>query len=250
LEILRASFRILETRELGIILQAGLGEEHMSKVFEREIGRLKEIVLSFGAQVEEQVKLSVEALENQDGELARRVIKGDREIDEAEVVLEEECLKILALHSPVAGDLRFVVATLKINNDLERIADLAVSVAKRTVRLIELEFDKVPEEVEAIYKHVRLMLRKSLLSLLEQDVEIARGIIETDKLVNTLNRKIYQDFVSRAYETNIDREKQLLMLTIGKRFERISELTTNVAEDVLYLAEGEIVRHHRGRAEP
>lgn len=222
----------------------------MSKVFEREIGRLKEVVLSFSAQVEDQVRLAITALENRDRDLAKQVIANDEEIDEAEVVLEEECLKILALHSPVAGDLRFVVAALKINNDLERIADLAVSVAKRTKRLIELEYDRVPEEVESIYKHVRLMLRKGMLSLFEQDVEIARSIIETDKLVNTLNRKIFMDYVSRPYETNEEREKQLLLLTIGKRFERISELTTNVAEDVIYLVEGEIVRHQRGRAEP
>ena len=139
----------------------------MSRHFVRAIDQLNRHIIEFGDQVENQVKLSIDAVKQSNRELAKEIIRNDVIIDEREVELEEECLKLLALHQPVAADLRLIVAILKINNDLERIGDHAVNIAQRASQLSKLEPIETPEELEQLSKQAKLMLRKSLLALVE-----------------------------------------------------------------------------------
>ncbi len=219
----------------------------MSKVLQNELSILKEHILSLGEKVEGLVKSAMLALETKNKALAEEIFDSEKVIDKEEIKIEEECLKILALHQPVANDLRFIIAVLKMNNDLERIADVATSVSRRTLRLIEIGYTTVPEELISISKHVKSMLRKSLLALLEMDATIARGIVKTDSSVHQLNKESYNKFIS-VLPTNLDdNHRNYLFLSIGKRLERIADLTTNLAEDMVYIVEGEIIRHSKGK---
>lgn len=219
----------------------------MSKVLQSELSILKEHILSLGEKVEGLVKTAMIALETKDKALADEVFNSEELIDKEEIKIEEECLKILALHQPVANDLRFIIAVLKMNNDLERIADVATSVARRTLRLIEIGYAVAPEELILISEHVKSMLRKSLLALLEMDTNIARGIVETESSVHQLNKNSYHKFISVLPTDLVENHRNYLFLSIGKRLERIADLTTNLAEDLVYIVEGEIIRHGKGK---
>jgi len=219
----------------------------MSKVLQSELTHLRELILCMGQKVEGLVKTAMLALETKNRNLAQEIFSSEEQIDRDEIKIEEECLKILALHQPVANDLRFIIAALKMNNDLERIADIATSVSRRTIRLVEIGYEAVPNEVNIISQNVKSMLRKSLLALLELDTSIARSIIATEGTVNKLNRETYHRFVSALPEDLVEHERNFLFLSIGKRLARISDLTTNLAEDVVYIVEGEIIRHSKGK---
>ena len=217
----------------------------MASHFERATKRLKEQIIKLGQEVELQLKHAIEALVEHDLEKAESVIKGDDVIDNLEVELEENCLKLLALHQPVATDLRFVVAVLKINNDLERIGDLSVSISKRAKRLIELQEKNLPEQILQLADKAKLVLRQSLLALVEVDVEVARKVIEADDEIDDLNRQVYQARIEELKTAGDNAEVQVLFLSSSKHFERIGDLSSNIAEDVIYMMEGEIIRHGR-----
>jgi phosphate transport system protein len=215
----------------------------MNNHLEREIEKLKNVVIDLGRFVENQVRLAMSALVENDLEAARNVVDGDDEVDQREVDLEEECLKILALHQPVASDLRFVVSVLKMNNDLERIGDLAVNIAVRAIRLDELGYKKVPEDFLDIAKKSKLMLRQALLSLVELDTQIAMDVLRADDAVDALLKKIYEQTISDIKHDSSLAEEQIILLAIAKRLERVADLSSNIAEDVIYMMNGDIVRH-------
>ena len=164
----------------------------MSQHLMKNIEKLKRMILTVSALAEESVHLAVRAVEDRDGELAGRVIESDLEIDNMEVEVEEECLKILALHQPVAFDLRFIVSVLKINNDLERIGDLAVNIAERAQFLAT-----VPQAVSMVFDFAGMtaktqtMLRNSLDALVNNDSRLARGVLAMDDEVDGINRRMY-----------------------------------------------------------
>ncbi len=216
----------------------------MSRHFIREINRLNLQVIEFGDQVENQVKLAIRAVKNSDKELAEKVIKHDEKIDQREVELEEECLKLLALHQPMAEDLRLIISVLKINNDLERIGDHAVNIAERAIQLSELDKIETPPEIIKLYQQAKLMLRKSLLAMVERDAVIASDVIRVDDLVNKLNRKMHHKITDRIKSNPDFTEQQILFLSVCRQLERISDHACNIAEDVLYLLTGDIVRHN------
>jgi phosphate transport system protein len=159
--------------------------------FQNELERLKKKLLALSAIVEESVERAVRSTSNRDVQLAREVIENDRTIDLLEVEVEEECLKILALHQPVAVDLRFVVAVLKINNDLERIGDLAVNIAERSAYLAEKEPIAMPFDFVTMEKKTRLMLEKAIDSLIQMDIEIANEVGAADDEIDAINREMY-----------------------------------------------------------
>ena len=217
----------------------------MAKHIQREIEHLKERLISFSETVEQRVKLAIEAFSTQDAEKAKAVIAGDQEIDILEVEVEEECLKILALYQPVAVDLRLVVSILKMNNDLERIGDVAVNIAQRVERLCEIGAGEIPSEIEEISKKVKLMLRKSLLSLVEMDTEIARGVLVADAQVDEIHSHLYKNMLEAITKDPSKVEQKIIYISVSKQLERIADLTCNIAEDVVYTSEGDIVRHGR-----
>ena len=215
----------------------------MSKHLEREIGKLKKQILSISAVVEESVHKAVKALEERDERLAKAVIETDSQIDRMEVDMEEDCLKILALHQPVASDLRLIVSILKINNDLERIGDLAVNIAERALFLSTQRGIELPLDFSLMAEKAEAMLRQSLDALVERDAALAHGVCAADDEVDAINRQSYvrvQEAIRRHPE---HMESLIHLLSASRHLERIADHATNIAEDVIYMIEGEIVRH-------
>ncbi len=217
----------------------------MKRHLQRELENIKKRILSLGAMVEERVRMAIQAFETKNGELSQRIIESDREIDEAEVELEEECLKIIALHQPVAVDLRFINAAIKINNDLERIGDEAVNIAERVENISRRVPLSVPFNFVAMAEKAEAMLKESLDALVNQDVDLAYKVCLDDDDVDRMNRMVY-DKVKEAIEKHPDRVAYLLNLfLIARHLERIGDHATNIAEDVIYMIEGEISRHKK-----
>jgi phosphate transport system protein len=217
----------------------------MVRHFQRELDQLKKRILSLGAMAEERVRLAVKAMENRDTELAERIISTDYEIDEAEMEIEEECLKILALHQPVAVDLRFLSAVIKINNDLERIGDEAVNIAQRVQIIARREKVGIPFDFSAMAEKTEEMLRTSLDAVVNLDLDLAVKVIVSDDEVDAFENEAY-DVIKKAIETHPDNVGHLInLLLISRHLERIADHAQNIAEEVVYMIEGEIVRHGR-----
>ncbi len=223
----------------------------MSVHLVRQIEQLKKMILTLGTRVEEAVQDAITALASRDAELAQQVIARDSEIDLMEIDVEEECLKTLALHQPVAFDLRYVVAVLKINSDLERIADLATNVSEQVTFLVmEPRIESIPVDLCSMMKRVQSMLRRCLDALIHVDVETAQSVRQTDDEVDQIHRAMYV-FLEERVAADASQYPQLIhYLTISRQFERMADHAVNIAEDVLYLARGEIMRHERIPREP
>ncbi|VBB42785.1 Phosphate-specific transport system accessory protein PhoU homolog [uncultured Desulfatiglans sp.] len=218
--------------------------------FQRELAHLKKRILTLGALVEDRVRMAIQAIETRDGELAREIIKADREVDEIEVEVEEECLKILALHQPVAVDLRFITAVIKINNDLERIGDEAVNIAERVVNIAKRPPLNVPFDYSRMTEKAESMVKSSLDALVNMDVDLAYKVCLMDDEVDEMNRRIY-DKVKDTIMLHPDRVAYLInMLLVARHLERIADHATNIAEEVIYMIEGEISRHQRNNFQP
>lgn len=218
----------------------------MSLHLHRAIEDLKKHLLGLSALVEEALGKAVTALERRDEALARQVIEGDRAIDLLEVELEEECLKCLALHQPVASDLRFVIAVLKMDDELERIGDLAVNLAQRALVLAGRPPLACPFDLHGMAEKARWMLGRSLDALINLDADLAREVWGADREVDAIHRATYEQ-VAAAMRDDPDRIESYLQYISASRFiERIADHATNIAKDVLYMTVGEIVRH-RGR---
>jgi phosphate transport system protein len=215
----------------------------MAAHLRREIENLKREILALGAQVETAVREATTAMVNRDEALAMRVIDNDVLIDEKEVQVEEDCLKILALHQPVAIDLRFIIAVLKINNDLERVGDLAVNVAERAAFLATVPPVSISLDWRAMALKAQEMLKKSIDALVNLSPSQAREAITSDDEVDAMNRQMYI-VIQEAIRTRPDQAEALIhMLSASRHLERIADHATNIAEDVIYMAEGTIVRH-------
>ena len=218
----------------------------MARHIEHQIAQLKNSILQFGTIVEESISRSNTALFKRDVDLAQKVIANDTEIDRLEVELEEECLKVLALYQPVAADLRFVVAVLKINNDLERIGDLASNIAKTVSQLTTTGPLELPEEISRMAKQVEEMVKNSLDAVVKADTNLARQVRREDDIVDA-GRHTVRKLVMQQIKKDPEKVEGLLQInSISKHLERIADMATNIAEDVIYMVEGEIVRHrHR-----
>ena len=215
----------------------------MAHLIRHELDKLEKQLLTLTAVVEESVQQAIKALAGQDRDLARKIINNDEKINRLEVDLEEECLKVLALHQPVANDLRMIVAVLKINNDLERIADQAVNICERALAVSESPHLVCPLELDVMGQKVIDMLEKSLDSLVNTDPQLARTVLELDEEVDTIHSQNYQAFKDYVRGNPESVDSVLNYLTVSRHLERVADLATNIAEDVIYLNEGQIVRH-------
>jgi len=215
----------------------------MKRHLTRELDRLKQRILAISAIVEENVQRAVLAIQRHDTALARRVIESDTQIDLMEVDMEEECLKTLALYQPVAFELRFIVAILKINNDLERIGDLSVNIAERTSLLPYNEHFADFFDFTGMSKRVQSMLKRSLDALVNIDPSIAKEVCACDDEIDEMNRRTFGRIKQALRDNPAKIDTYIHLLSISRHLERIADLTTNIAEDVIYMAEGEIVRH-------
>jgi len=216
----------------------------MALHLQRELDKLKNRVLGLGAQVEDRVRLAAKAIKSKEIFDADRIIKSDYEIDEEEVEIEEECLKILALHQPVAVDLRFLIATIKINSDLERIADETVNIANRVKSMIGNQpNNSILYDYSDMIQKVQEMLKKSLDALVNLDVDVAFKVCLLDDEVDRIHSEMYQQVKQDIVGSPEDVGYLVNMFLISRHLERIGDHATNVAEEVIYLIEGEIIRH-------
>lgn len=201
------------------------------------------MILSMGAMVEERFNNMVTAIELFDMDIAEQIIKSDYEIDEMDVEIEEECLKIIALHQPVAVDLRFLAAVLKINKELERIGDEAVNVAQRIQTITKKRETDFVFDYSLMAEKSQAMLKMSLDALVNLDVDGALKVLTMDDRVDEIKNEAYR-LIKDAIRNTPDHVEYLInLLLISRHLERMADHATNIAEEVIYMVEGEIVRH-------
>lgn len=215
----------------------------MSKHLQKEIDALKEKIIFMGTEVEDRVYRATVSLINRNQEMAQAVLAGDHEIDQLEVNIEEDCLKILALHQPVATDLRFIIAVLKINSDLERVGDLAVGIAERSSYLIDQPSVTIGFDMAAMMRTVEGMLTRSIEALVNLDVQKAHRVRAEDDRVDAMNRDMYALVKEVLAKDPAHINILLHNLSISRHLERIADHATNIAEDIIYLVNAEIIRH-------
>jgi phosphate transport system protein len=217
----------------------------MSIHLSRDLESLHRLVMSMCAHVEQMIYDAVEILHQPDLDRARLVMARDDEIDEMDVRIEEECLKLLALHQPVAVDLRRITTAMKISAELERVADLAVSISERACGIASSPEVPVPDDLKEMCQLALGMLQKSIDAYVQLDVRIARKVCLDDENVDELNRRIIADLTQLMRRHPNLVEPAMHLFSASRQIERIADHATNIAEDVIYLVEGEIVRHSR-----
>jgi phosphate transport system protein len=226
----------------------------MSKHLQRDIDSLNTELLSISSMVEEMIDKATQALASRRYDLADEVVKSDEYVDRHEVHVEEECLKMLALHQPVASDLRRIATVMKVNNDLERIADLAVSIAQRAQAMDEFPAFTIPDRLPQMVVLATQIVRGAMNALVNMDTAAARRIIAMDKSVDQYNRDIIAELEALMQKRPENVPPALHCFSAVRHVERIADHATNIAEDVIYLAEGDIVRHRHetetGGSEP
>ncbi len=218
----------------------------MSRHLERETDRLKKAVLELSALVEEAVQKAVTSIYRRDAGLARQVVAADHEIDTIEVEIEEECLKVLALHQPVANDLRFIIGVLKMDDELERMGDLASNIAQRSLDLAAAEPLECPFDLRAMAAKVQWMLGRAIDAVVNLDPELAREVWFADREVDAMHADMYLRVQGAILARPTDCAVLMHYMGVSRFLERIADHATSLAKDVLYMVEGEIVRH-RGR---
>lgn len=214
------------------------------KHLQRDLDALKKEVLTMGSLVEEATNKAIASLIQRAPELADEVMAGDDAIDAKELEVEESCLKALALHQPVAGDLRFIVAVMKVNNDLERMGDLAQNIAERALFLTTHEPIPVDLDFDRMVERVRQMVAMSLDALVNQDAATAREVCSLDDQVDEYNRHMFVVLQALMLENPATIERAVHTLSVARHLERIADLATNIAEDIVFMVEGDVIRHH------
>jgi len=208
-----------------------------------ELTLLRRNLLAMSASAELRVNQAFEALLQRDLGMAQAVRENDDEIDQAEIDLEAECLRILALHHPVATDLRHVLMALRVNIDLERIADLAKGICKRVLDMGNCEPVPLPEDFRTISKECSDLVAKALRALANEDVGLAAQVCEEDESIDVLHNKLI-DWVVQELPGHVSDTQALVdLLFVVRAIERIGDLCTNIAEDVIFASRGDIVRH-------
>lgn len=222
----------------------------MERHFDEELKELHKEILRMGTLAQEAIYKSIEALKTRNRAQAQEVINSDARIDELELTVDEHCIDLIARYQPMAGDLRFIATGMKINAELERIADLAVDISQRVLELVDKPFLKPLVDIPKLSLAAQNMIRDAIDSFIKKDVELARKVIlsdsEADTLRNHIQEELINDYMARDAGT-VDRAVPLLL--IARHLERICDHTTNIAEDVVYMVEAKVVRHHREELE-
>ncbi len=217
----------------------------MQRHFDEELKSLNAQILRMGAMTEEAIMDSVKALKQQDKEMALKVVNSDKRIDMMELEIEERCLEMLALHQPAAIDLRFITTALKLNNELERIADLAVDVAQRVLEIVDKPLLKPLVDIPKLCVIAQNMVRQSIDAFVNRDIDLARNVVlsdsEADKLKSLVQNELINDFMAKDGSTA---PRAVPLLLIARHLERICDHATNIAEDVIYMVQAKVVKHH------
>jgi len=215
----------------------------MSEQLQKEIQDINQLILEVGTRVEEAVRNSMDALKNMDLKKAKKIQNDDDIIDRLEVDVEELCLKCFALHQPVAMDLRYIFAVSKINNDLERIGDLATNIAGTVENLKDHPSVVIPNRVYAMSVTVGEMLKIGLDALVNKNAVMARTVLNMDDDVDKIHNSMYEYVQEKSIDNTKEMGQWFYVLSISRYLERIADHTTNISEDVIYMVEGEIARH-------
>lgn len=212
--------------------------------FDQELGDVREMLLKMAARAEEQVRTSLEAVKERDAQAAMNVMDRDREIDALELEIEERAIRLLARHQPMAVDLRVLVSILKISNDLERVGDHAVNIAQCARRLAEAFPLATPSELDGMADNAAAMLRDAIEAFIERDVALAREILVRDDEVDRGNDRVFRIAIKEITGNVSALTAGLQMMLVARNLERIADLATNLAEDVVYIVEARTVKHH------
>ena len=211
--------------------------------FHHELDKLNKKLLTMSATVEERVRLAAQVIESKDRDVIQNIIRSDYEVDEQEIEIEEDCLKILALHQPVAKDLRFLITVIKINSEMERIGDIAVKIARRVQNISKFNHaGAVSYDFSRMSEKAILMLKKSIDSLVRSDTELARSVFADDDEVDALKDRCYEDIKIRIKNDPEHPGYHINTFLLGRHLERIADRAVNIAEEVVYLVEGTITR--------
>jgi len=217
----------------------------MERHFDEELKDLYQDILKMGIMAQEAIFKSIEALKNRDKLQAQSVINADDKVDALELEIDEKCVDLIARHQPVAGDLRFVTTGMKINAELERIADLAVDISQRVLEIVDKPLLKPLIDIPKLSLIAQNMVRDAIESFVKKDVEFARKVIlsdsEADKLRNLVQEELINDYIAKDPSTA---RRAVALLLISRHLERICDHATNIAEDVVYMVEGKVIKHH------
>lgn len=217
----------------------------MERHFDQELKELNKNILKMGALAEEAIYKSIEALKNRDRQMAKSVIDSDAGVDKLELEVDEMCVDLIARYQPMAKDLRFITTGMKINAELERIADIAVDIAQRTLELVDKPLLKPLIDIPKLAAVAQSMVKMAIDAFINGDVEAAKKVLlsdpQADQLRNLIQEELVRDYMAKDGST-APRAVQLLL--ISRFLERICDHTTNIAEDVIYMVEAKVVKHH------
>ncbi len=216
----------------------------MHRRFEELVQELNDQLLVMSGRAEGIIRKAVEALMRRDGALAEEVFKDDRVIDRMELEIEERCIELLALQQPLARDLRLITSAIKISNDLERVGDHAVNIAGSAKTLLDLPPVRIDASLPALADKAAGMLREALDSFVRRDAEAARALVRRDDEVDDLNREHFARQLAHMVAQPRDVQACMALVLVGRNLERIGDLATNVAEEVVFIAEARVIKHH------
>jgi len=213
--------------------------------FHEELAQLKQKLLDMSGEAERLVELSIRSLLDRDRELAEEVIAGDKVINDLEVEVERRAVALLALQQPMARDLRFIIGTIKVSSDLERVGDHAVNIAESAVRLVEVGVGLTPSpEIEDMGTRSRAMLSDALDAFTRGDGALGREVCKADDAVDALHNSVFRILLTHMMEDARTITPSLELLLVSRNLERVADLATNIGEDAVYLAEGKQIKHH------
>ncbi|MEO5989375.1 MAG: phosphate signaling complex protein PhoU [Candidatus Eisenbacteria bacterium] len=216
----------------------------MERQFEHQLETLQQQLLLMSGRAETIIRKSLESMERRDIALAEEVFRDDKVIDRMEIDIEERCIHLLALQQPLARDLRLVTSALKISNDLERVADHAVNIAGCTLNLARLSVALPLPELPKLAEAAIGMLREALDCFVRRDAEAARLLVRRDDEVDALNRSVFAGMMARMIADPQQVEHSMTLVLVGRNLERIGDLATNIAEEVVFIAEARVIKHH------
>ena len=216
----------------------------MERHFDEALKQLKEKLLHMSSLVEESISTSIKGLMERNAELAYKVIKSDDAINMLEIEIDDLCLKLLALYQPTAGDLRFITSSMKITSDLERIGDLAVNIGQRTLDLLKVPPLKLRIDIPKMAVAAQGMLKDSLNAFVNKDSKLAYEVCKRDDEVDDLNHEIFMELLACQPEDQPSVERAIDLVLVAKNLERVADHSTNICEDIIYMVDGKVIKHH------
>lgn len=216
----------------------------MDRHFDEELQGVKKTLLEVAAMVEDSIVMSLDAVKKKNTKTAEKVFEIDHEIDKREMAIEEQCIELIARHQPVGADLRFLIGAIKINNDLERMGDHAVNIATQVEYLIDKPRIKNVTNIWSMAREVKDMLKLSVESFMTNNVEQAQQVCERDSIVDEMRDEIIRILLTHMLEGPEKIGTAIPLLLVAKNLERIADLSTNICEDVIYIAQARVIKHH------